>query len=208
MKPTLAIALSSALGVIVGSGGYALVDSAPYTPTHIPASAPAARLSEAAAARFIPLTPEHVREVDVVLRGVQSAEDPAVWFPQTRARISVPATVAGRAPYTYEHASLTNSAAMPGIIGLIEQVLMPLARAQCPDLADADAYEPKTAHVEYAGVEGTQARMRMVVPSKIEGLPPLPCNVRGPAPPDALAAVTQMVNGFVVPAVKDETGLR
>lgn len=208
MKPTLAYALASAIGVIVGSGGYALVDSGPYTPSTIPTSAPATRLSTAAAARFVPLAAEHVREVDVVLRGVQSTEDPAVFFPQTRARISVPAVASGRAPYTHEHVSLTNSAAMPGIIGLIEHVLMPLAVAQCPDLADVDAYEPKTAHVEYAGVEGTQARMRMVVPSKIEGLPSLPCNVRGAAPPEALAAVTQMVDGFVVPAVREETGLR
>jgi hypothetical protein len=208
MKPTLALAFSGALGVLVGGGGVSLVDSQPYTPASIPSSARATLLSAAAAQRFVPLSSAHVTEVEVVLRGIQSAEDPNVWFPQTHAWVSAPPVVEGRAAFRHEHWSLTNSAAMPGILALVEQVILPAAAAQCPDLADADAYPLRTEHVESAGVRGSQAVARIVVPSVVEGLPPVTCSVSAPAPPEALAGVVQMLDGFVVPAVKAETGLR
>jgi len=208
MKPTLALAMSGAIGVLVGGGGVSLVDSGPYTPASIPSSARATLLSAQAAQRFVPLTSAHFTEVEVVFRGIQSAEDPNVWFPSTHAWLSVPAVAAGRAPFRHEHWSLTNSAAMPGILVLVEGVILPAAAAQCPDLADADAYPLRTEHVESAGVRGDRAVARIVVPSVVEGLPAVTCSVSAPAPPEALAGVVAMLDGFVAPAVRAETGLR
>jgi hypothetical protein len=208
MKPTLALAFSGANGVIVGGGGVSLVDSQPYTPSTIPSTARATLLSAAAAQRFVPLASAHVTEVEVVFRGIQSAEDPNVWFAQTHAWSRTPTVAVGRTPFVHEHWSLTNSAAMPGILALVEGVILPAAAAQCPDLADADAYPLRTEHVESAGVRGDRAVARIVVPSVVEGLPAVMCSVSAAAPPEALAGVVGMLDGFVVPAIREDTGLR
>lgn len=212
MKPALALAF----GLSFGAGGYALVDSAPYTVAAPVASPEQMVLSAPAAARFVPLVVEHIPEISISLRGQVSAEDPAVFFPVTVARYAVPSLRAGGAPLTGEHRSLTNSDAMPGIVGLVEQVVLPSMVALCPDLSDRDAYpEPTVAHVQAAGIEARGGEVFVTgnaeVPALLEGLPAVRCRIpvgAVPAPPGAVGAVTAMVAGYVVPAIKAERGLR
>jgi hypothetical protein len=214
MKPSLVLAFAGAIGVgAIGGAGVKLVSSDGYTVAAPPPASTAPVLSEAAAARFLPLDVQHFSEVSVQTRGAVSEEDPNVWFPVTHARYCVTALRAGGACLPGEHRSLTNSDAVPGILALIQGVILPAAVATCPDLSDAEAYAPATvAHVESAGVEMRGGRLlavgRVVAPALLEGLPNAQCNVAVPAPKEAAEQVTAMLRGYVVPAVRAERGLR
>lgn len=191
------------------NGSASLVDSSTVQFVEIASSV--VKLSAPAAARFEPLAPAHFEYTHITFRGV-SAVLPVhgvVWAPVTHVRYSVPSTRAGGAPYANEHRSLTRSETVPGIVALTQGVIFPAALAQCPDLADHDAYPTLTeAFVDYVGVEGSEAVGLLVVPSLLEGLPPLRCQVHAPASAEALAQVAGMVSGYLLPAIKAETGLR
>lgn len=207
MEPRITLALAFAAGVGAGGGTAVLVDADQFTFTAPVTSAKV--LSAPAAQRFAAFDATHFEYVHIIPRGIQSAEDPNVYAPVTHARYSVPSTSAGRAPITGEHWSPTRSETVPGIVALVDQVILPAAQAQCPDLQDSEAYPaPSLAHADYVGVEGDKAVALLRVPSLLEGLEPVVCRVRTDAPPEAFAAVHAMKAQFLVPAIKEERGLR
>ncbi len=207
MKPTLAIVFLAGLGV--GGGTASLIDAKPLT-FEAPAKTVATALEAKASARFEPLTQAAVEYVHVIWRGVPASTDAGVAYaPLTHVRYKVPSTKGG-APYVGEHRSFTNGDTLESLLGLNRAVIFPAAKAQCPDLADAEAYPAlEDGHVEYSGVEADKkAVARLVVPSLLAGLPPVVCDVRTPAPAEAMALVAGMVDERVLPAIKEETGLR
>jgi hypothetical protein len=203
------ILLAFLFGVGTGGAGTAtLVDS---TGVAFPEPASAVtKLDARAQARFVPFTAEHFQYVHISFRGVPAQTDAGVlWAPATHARIRVPSTRSGGAPFQHEHRSLTRSETVDLIVGLTQGVVFPAALEQCPDLADDESYPPLSeAHVDYVGVEGSLAVARLVVPSLLPGLPEVQCVARISAPDEALAQVTAAKDEFLIPAIKAETGLR
>ena len=202
---TLALVFSAALGG--GTVGYVANDDGHLTFVEPAPSADV--LSAEAAALYVPMDPSHLRFVHIIPRGIQSVEDPSAFAPMTHASYSVPSTEAGIPPVQGEHWSATRSETVPGIVGLVEQVIIPAALATCPSLASARYPQPLTlAHAEWLGVDGTKATARIVSRSLIAGLPPIECAVSVDAPEAALLTVQQMTAGYRVPAIKAEKGLR
>lgn len=207
MKPALAIVFLAGLGV--GGGTASLIDATPLT-FEAPAKTVATALEAKASARFEPLTQAAVEYVHVIWRGVPASTDAGVAYaPLTHVRYKVPSTKGG-VPYVGEHRSFTNGDTLESLLGLNRAVIFPAAKAQCPDLADAEAYPAlEDGHVEYSGVEADKkAVARLVVPSLLAGLPPVTCDVRTPAPAEAMRLVAGMVDDRVLPAIREETGLR
>jgi hypothetical protein len=207
MKPTLAIVFLAGLGV--GGGTASLIDAKPLTFPAAPVTV-AQPLETKASARFEPLTQAAFEYVHVIWRGTRTDVDGgSAYAPLTHARYKV-ASAKGGVPYVGEHFSYTNGETLESLLGLNRAVIFPAAKAQCPDLADAEAYPAlEDGHVEYSGVEADKkAVARLVVPSLLAGLPPVTCDVRTPAPAEAMALVAGMVDSRVIPAVKEETGLR
>lgn len=207
MKPTLAIVFLTGLGV--GGGAATLIDAAPLTFPAPPKHA-AAALGSKASARFKPLTQGAFEYVHIIWRGARTEVDGGAAFaPLTHARYKVASTKGG-APYVGEHLSFTNSDTLESLLGLNRAVIFPAATAQCPDLADAEAYPAlEDGHVEYSGVEADKKAVgRLVVPSLLAGLPPVVCDVRTDAPPAAMRQVQTLLDTRVIPAIKEETGLR
>ena len=208
MKPTLGIIFLAGIGV--GGGTATLVDTSQIT---FRALAPQVeqKLDAKAAARFESLSQAHVIRVLMVPRGPSVQTDAGVVHaPVTRAEYSVPSLRAGGVPYTGSHLSFTNGDTLASLLGLNRAVIFPAAKTQCPDLADAEAYPAlEDGHVEYSGVEADKkAVARLVVPSLLAGLPPVTCDVRTPAPAEAMRLVAGMVDDRVLPAIREETGLR
>ncbi len=208
MKPTLAIVFLAGLGV--GGGTASLIDATPLTFPDAPKYVSAA-LDPRASVKFSALSQASFEYVHVIWRGASTPIDGGfAYAPMTHARYSVPSARSGGKPYVGEHYSYTNGDTIAPLLGLNRAVLFPAALATCPDLTDAEAYPAlEDGHVEYSGVEKDQkAVARFVVPSLLAGLPPVVCDVRTPAPAEAMALVAGMVDERVIPAVKDETGLR
>lgn len=201
---TLAIAFSAALGG--GTVGYVANDDAHLT--FVEPAPSTSVLSAEAAALYVPMTPEHLRFVHIIPRGIPSVEDPTVYAPMTHASYSVPSIEAGIPPVQGEHWSATRSETVPGIVGLTEQVIIPAALATCPGLASARYPTLSLAQVEWVGVDGAKATARIVSRSTVAGLPPIECAVSVAAPPAALATVHGMASAYLVPAIKAERGLR
>ncbi len=207
MKPTLAIVFLAGLGV--GGGTATLIDATPLT-FPAPPKYVSTALEAKASARFEPLTQGAIEYVHVIWRGARSEADAgAAYAPVTHVRYVVPSTKGG-VPYVGEHSSFTSGDTLASLLGLNRAVIFPAAKAQCPDLADTEAYPAlEDGHVEYSGVEpGKKAVARLVVPSLLAGLPPVTCDVRTPAPAEAMALVSGMVDERVLPAIREETGLR
>ena len=207
MKPALAIVFLTGLGV--GGGTATLIDATPLT-FPAPPKYVSTAMEAKASARFEPLTQAAVEYVHVIWRGVPASTDAGVAYaPLTHVRYKVPSTKGG-VPYVGEHRSFTNGDTLESLLGLNRAVIFPAAKAQCPDLADAEAYPAlEDGHVEYSGVEADKkAVARLVVPSLLAGLPPVTCDVRTPAPAEAMRLVAGMVDDRVLPAIREETGLR
>lgn len=200
---TLALAFSAAIGG--GTVGYVANDDGHLTFVEPAPSADV--LSPEAAALYVPMAPQHITQVHIIPRGIQSQEDPTAYAPMTHANYSVPAAEAGLPPVVGEHWSATRSETVQSIIALAEGVIYPAALAQCPGLASPRYPTLSLAQVEYVGVEGTRAVGSIVSRSLIAGLPPIQCRVSVDPPPEALATVAQMSAGFLVPAIKTERGL-
>lgn len=205
MKPTLAIVFLAGLGV--GGGTATLIDATPLT-FPAPPKYVSTALESKASARFEKLTQGAVEYVHVIWRGARDEKTDA-YAPLTHVRYKVP-SARGGVPYVGEHHSFTNSDTLESLLGLNRAVIFPAAKTQCPDLADAEAYPAlEDGHVEYSGVEADKkAVARLVVPSLLAGLPPVTCDVRTPAPAAAMALVSGMVDERVLPAIREETGLR
>lgn len=194
---------------LAGGGSASLISTPEGVTFTEPAPHVARALSPAAAARFAPLDASHFEYVHILFRGSCTDTDGGVLCaPATHVRYIVPSTRGGKA-YQNEHMSLTRSETVAGIVGLTQAVVFPAALAQCPDLTDAEAFPAlDLAHVDYVGVEGDKAVAQLRVPSLLEGLEPLACNVKIGASKAALDQVHQMKATYLVPAIKTETGLR
>ena len=202
------IALAIAFGAALGGGTVHYVDNSSGALTFVEPPPSTDVLSAEAAALYVPMVPQHITQVHVIPRGIQSVEDPTAYAPMTHANYSVPATEAGLPPVEGEHWSATRSETVPGIVSLAEGVIYPAALAQCPGLASPRYPALSIAQVEYVGVEGGRAVGSIVSRSLVAGLPPIRCRVSVDPPPEALAAVAAMSAGSLVPAIKAERGLR
>jgi hypothetical protein len=217
MKPSLVLAFAGAIGVgAIGGAGVKLVSSDGYTVAVPPPASTAPVLSEAAAAEFVPLDVQHFLETHIIPAGYVSAEDPAVFFPKTTARYCVTSVEAGAPCLPGDHESLTDSDAVPALLDLGEQVVIPAVERICPWLLNRRKH-PKAvmAHVKSMGVEQLHGALYVVgdvvVPSLLQGMPPGKCPlpvgaVRAPKGPEALVA--GMIQAHMVPAVKAQRNLR
>jgi hypothetical protein len=216
MKPSLVLAFAGALGITIGGAGVKLVSSDGFTVAVPPAASTAPVLSEAAAAEFVPLDVQHFLETRIIPAGYVSAEDPSVYFPKTTARYCVTSVEAGAPCLPGDHESLTDSDAVPALLDLAEQVVIPAVEKLCPWLLNRRKH-PKAvlAHVRSMGVEQLHGALYVVgeveVPSLLDGLPPGTCRipvgaVRAPKGPEALVA--GMIQTHMVPAVRVQRNMR
>ena len=125
----------------------------------------------------------------------------------THANYSVPAVNPALPPLKSEHRSPTNAGTITTIQALILSVILPawdVAHPAIPGVYPAGTL----AHLQYAGVEGGRWVARLSVPSSVAGVPSLEDTISGTPPAYAVAAVSSLVNDYVIPAVRLEKGLR
>jgi hypothetical protein len=170
---------------------------------------------------YVPLAKEHFHSLRVYPQGrpvdagtgqhLDGATEGTVWM--TTASVSIPTVspLLDLPAIAHEHSSATRPEAISGVVALIEGVVIPTATATLADVLATGCY-PATLtllDVEYAGIEGPNV-VGMVRLRALPGqeAPTVSVSISSTAPAGALAAVEQLVDVFMLPALRAELGCR
>lgn len=169
---------------------------------------------------YVPLAKEHFHALRVYPQGrpvdassglhLDGAPEGTVWM--TVAEVTVPTVspLLEVPAISHSHSSATRPEAVPGVVALVESVVLPAATALLADVLATGCYPaPTVLHVEYAGVEGPNVVGLIRLPALPgQEAPVVTVAISNEAPDGALAAVEQLVDVFMVPALRAELGCR
>jgi hypothetical protein len=111
----------------------------------------------------------------------------------------------------HTHWSATRPEAVQGILMLINSVIIPTAISMISDLISTECYSSSNISIldlEYAGLEGENIIARLEIKPIVDDAPNIPLNISFSAPTEIMAAINQMIDVFMIPAIKAEIGVR